>query len=116
MKNERGSLEIWGIVALVVLALVGYGIYAFSWYGTSETRACTVVDKQATAKQEGGTKYIVFTEDCGQLQVADDIFLGNYNSTDVYGGIKVGTSYYFKTVGWRNGFFSAYPNIDEVQQ
>jgi len=116
MKNERGSIEIWGIAALLALALIGFGIYSFLWYGTTATQTCTVEDKQATAKQEGGTKYIVFTKECGQLQVADDIFLGNYNSTDVYGEIKTGTSYYFKTVGWRNGFFSAYPNIDEVSQ
>jgi len=114
MKNERGELELVFIGAIFALAAIGFGIYAFLWYGTTATQTCTVQEKQATAK-EGGTKYLLFTKECGQLQIADDIFLGNYNSTDVFAGINEGTTYHFETVGFRNGFFSAYPNIDEVQ-
>lgn len=114
MNNERGSIEIWGIGALFVVVAACVGIYAFLWYGTADTKTCTVTEKQATAK-EGGTNYILFTKECGQLQIADDMLLGNYNSTDVFAGIKEGTTYHFETVGFRNGFFSAYPNIDEVQ-
>lgn len=114
MKNERGELELIFIGALFAIAVIGFAVYAFLWYGTTDTKTCTVLEKQATAK-EGGTKYLLFTKECGQLQVADDMLLGNYNSTDVFAGIKEGSTYHFETVGFRNGFFSAYPNVDEVQ-
>jgi hypothetical protein len=115
--NERGDMDgltAMAALALLVLIAIGYGIYAFAWNNTTETKVCTVQEKQATSQKEGGTNYILFTKECGQLQVADSWFQGNFNSTDLYASIHEGNSYTVKTVGWRNGFFSTYPNVIEA--
>ncbi len=82
-------------------------------YGDSTdepSTGCTVTDKQAIAKSDGGTNYRVFSS-CGVFGVQDDLFLGQWNSADTFNSIEVGKTYDFEAYGWRNGFFSTFPNI-----
>jgi len=74
-----------------------------------DVTGCTVNQKEAIA-QKSGTDYRVFS-DCGVFGVQDDIALGQWNSADTYGSIEVGKTYDFEAYGWRNGFFSTFPNI-----
>lgn len=75
---------------------------------------CTVTDKQAIGRtDEDGrntTDYRVFTS-CGTFAVQDDPFIGQWNSADTFGSIQVDKTYDFEAYGWRNGFFSTFPNI-----
>jgi hypothetical protein len=41
----------------------------------------------------------------------DDIFYGNFNSSDWYGQIHRDSTYAFEVVGYRIGVLSSYPNI-----
>lgn len=76
--------------------------------------SCTVTDKQAIGRtDEDGrntTDYRVFTS-CGTFAVQDDPFIGQWNSADTFGSIQVDKTYDFEAYGWRNGFFSTFPNI-----
>jgi hypothetical protein len=115
-NRQRGSLEAWAsfiVLALIVVIWLGSSI---AWNSARETRVCTVVEKLATGKKDGGNNYILITDRCGQLQVEDSWTNGQFNSTDLYARIKAGTSYTFETVGWRNGLFSQYPNVVKVSQ
>jgi len=114
--RERGELDTaLSVIALVViLALCVVG--SLVWNGTKQTMTCAVTEKQATAKKDSGTRYLIYTENCGQLEVADSLLNLKFNSADTYGGIKPGKSYTFHTVGWRNGLFSQFPNILDAEQ
>lgn len=80
---------------------------------------CTVDDKDRSTNSEGASVYRIYTSDCGEdnatLGLADNILAGNFNSSDMYGQIKVGATYEFKTVGARNGFLSMFREITEME-
>lgn len=104
-----------GIIAAVVLiALIGGGLYAAQ---PNETATCTISDKSATknsSEDGGGTDYRIYTEDCGTFKVADSLTRGTWRSSDTYGKIKVGHTYELTYHGFRNGFLSMFPNITEA--
>ena len=108
---ERGEAAFILTAIVIVLIIIGSIGFTVAWNSSRQTVTCAVNDKQATSKKDGGNNYILFTDNCGQLQVADDWINGQFNSSDTYAKIKPGSSYTFQTVGWRNGFFSAYPNV-----
>lgn len=85
---------------------------------------CKVTDKdRSTASSKNGSKSVfrVYTEgpsDCTTFGLGDNALAGNFNSSDMYGRIKVGSTYKFHLAGVRNGFFSSFPEIirmDEVK-
>lgn len=78
------------------------------------TTNCTVNDKTA-ARKDATTEYRVYTS-CGVFSVSDDPFLGQWNSADTYGSIQVGKTYNLEAYGWRNGFFSIFPNIKKATE
>lgn len=84
---------------------------------TGDKTGCVVNDKQAIGRsgEDGNTTdYRVFTENCGTFGVQDDPLIGQWNSGDTYGSIRVGETYDFEAYGWRNGFFSTFPNIKQA--
>jgi hypothetical protein len=116
INRQRGSIEAWFAFGVILLIVLGMGIAQIAWNNARETRTCTVTEKQATGNKDGGHDYLLFTDKCGQLTVADSWTNGQFNSTDTYASIKTGVSYNFETVGWRNGFLSQYPNVVKVSQ
>ena len=114
--RERGSYEVLGGLILAVIMIVGWVGYSVAWNNSRTNITCVVDSKQATSNKYGGNQYLIFTKNCGQLTVADSFWHGKYNSTDTYARIHEGHSYTFDTVGWRNGFFSTYPNVLEVSE
>lgn len=102
-------------VPVAILALfIGVSAYVgIQWENAHHVYAnCHVTGKDRTSTQNGSNMR-VYTS-CGVFQVADDMIQGKWNSADTYAKISVGKTYSFKTVGWRNGFFSAFPNILEA--
>ena len=80
-----------------------------------QDRICTVIDKEAV-KSGDGNQYRVYTQECQTLVVEDSLSQGRWNSADVYARIEPGERYEFRTGGYRNGFFSMFPNILEVNE
>lgn len=83
---------------------------------------CTVTDKdRSTASTKDGSKSVfrIYTDggpECTTFGLADNLFAGNFNASDMYGKIQVGKTYSFKTVGVRNGFFSSFPEITKMEE
>ena len=83
---------------------------------------CKVVDKdRSTESSKNGSKSVfrIYTEGegCdGTYGLADNIFAGNFNSSDMYGRIKVGATYRLTTVGVRNGLFSSFKEITQLSE
>ncbi|MFF2053841.1 hypothetical protein ACFVU2_19710 [Leifsonia sp. NPDC058194] len=99
------------VLAIVVAALS----WTVAWENTHTTMTCKVDSKDRTTKSDNSSIVRIYTTDCGVLTVADDTFQGRFNSADVYSSIQPGRTYTFKTVGWRNGFFSDFPNITDAK-
>jgi len=98
-------------VALIIVSSIFYKI---SGYGNKQTIRTKVLEKERITSNNGDGKvesyYLIFTE-AGPLKLEDEIFYGNFNSSDWYGQIRKDSTYTFHTVGYRIGFLSEYPNI-----
>lgn len=110
------KLAIVGVLALGAVSLTGCQNLV-----QNDPVVCTVTDKdRSTQVVDGHSKSVfrVYTEGCGEdnatLGIGDNAFAGNWNSSDLYGKIKVGETYRFKTVGVRNGFLSSFREITSV--
>lgn len=79
-----------------------------------EKTNCLVQDKEMSYL-EGKTQYRIYSS-CGVFGVQDDVWIGQWNSADTYGSIQVGKTYDFEAYGWRNGFFSTFPNIKNATE
>ena len=106
-----------GIIILVVAIIIGSIAFSISSYNNVETVTAKVEGKDRITEQSGdriNSFYLVYT-DKGTFKLEDDLFRGNFYSSDVYGKIKQDSTYTFKTSGYRIGFMSSYPNIIEVK-
>lgn len=109
-------LKAGGIVALILVVIVGYNVLYFGSRTTLESCTVDSKDRGTTVTSDGDgnvtsqTDYRVYT-DCGVFTVADNFFLGKFNSADTYGSLSEGKTYDLEVIGWRNGFLSWFPNI-----
>lgn len=118
MRSNRNvtGLTGFGIVGFIIIAILGIG-YAV-WYnvGTQETKANCVIDsKDRSTNKDGASIYRVYTS-CGVYTVEDSIIQGKFNAADTYAALKQGETYTIKSVGYRNGFLSQFPNILSATQ
>lgn len=110
----------WTVIpAFALVALVGVSMTGCQNLVQSDV-TCTVTDKdRSTATDKDGhskSVFRVYTEECDTLGLADNWIAGNFNSSDLYGKIKVGKKYNFHTVGVRNGFLSLFPEITKLEE
>jgi hypothetical protein len=106
------------IFGLIVLLIISSIVISTMSYIHTSTVSATVTSKERIVKSDGDGNiesfYLVYT-DKGTMKLEDDLFRGNWNSSDVYGSLRNDSTYTFTTSGYRIGFFSMYPNIIEVQ-
>jgi len=112
MRNSIGLIQI--LVAVIIIGTVGLGI---TGYANVNTITAKVEGKERITESNGkhfDSYYLVYT-DKGTLKLEDDLFRGNFYSSDEYGKLRQDSTYTFKTSGYRIGFLSSYPNIIEVK-
>jgi|TARA_R110000823_G_scaffold258290_1_gene379775 hypothetical protein len=105
-----------GIIILVVVIFIGIITFDIKSYNTVETIVAKVDGKERITERTGDnieSFYLVYT-DKGTFKLEDDMFRGNFYSSDVYGKLRQDSTYTFKTAGYRIGFMSSYPNIIKV--
>jgi len=125
-RRRRINWGAWGIVGVVILVIAGIVGYQVLYSTTQHTESCQVTGKDRSIKlsSSGGdhptttstTDYRVYTSNCGTLSVSDDFFRGKFNSSDTYGQIREDRTYQMEIIGFRNGFFSIFPNILSAQE
>ncbi len=115
-------MKSWHKLVAVILILIAV-IYMGSNLATQGTVHGVVVDKAVKVESAGRTtdsKYLVFVETDGgntvTLEVTDGLAVGRFNSSDVYGDIKRGETYTFKTIGMCIPIVSQYPNVKTVSK
>lgn len=99
-----------GVVAVVavVVGLIGLGIHSRT---NHHDVTLTVSSKERVENSGGnGSKYLVFAED-KTYQVTDNIFSGDFSSSDRYAGLEEGHTYTCDAVGYRVPFLSWYENL-----
>ena len=99
------TVSILTITAIVVIGLLAF----FGRFTKQETLTTKVTGKEVKYSRENST-YMIYTES-GVYTLEDELFYGNFRSSDWYGQIHVDSTYQFKVIGYRLGFFSMYPNI-----
>ena len=110
--KEIGKL----IVVLLCVALASAFSVATSFNDTEYT--VTVTDKERVVDGDS-SYYLVFTEnENGEVLVfenEDNVFRGKFDSSNVQGELKIGSTYDIVVVGYRVPFLSMYQNIIEVR-
>ena len=104
------------LIGGIIIALIFGLIYLFCW--NKHTHDITVTDKNVKVTSSGektDSKYLIFTDD-GTYEITDSLFNFRFDSSDLYGQIKVGERYTITTVGIRIPFFSCYENILEIER
>lgn len=99
-------------VVVIILAIAGLGVYGS--VRTTEHTGCEVTDKDRTTNSEGKSDMRVYTT-CGTFEVSDSLFIGRWDSADVYADIVVGETYDFTVRGYRIPIASTFPNIDTYE-
>jgi hypothetical protein len=107
----KASVKI--ILILVAVMIIGSIFFSIAGYQNKQTIKTKVTDKERITQNSGdkiNSFYIIYTE-AGTFKLEDDMFYGNFNSSDWYGQIHRDSTYTFETVGYRVGILSSYPNI-----
>jgi hypothetical protein len=101
------------IFTAVIIMMVGSIVFFIGGYQNKQSIKTKVIDKERIMQKHGNnieSFYLVYTE-AGTFKLEDDLFYGNFNSSDWYGQIRKDSTYTFETVGYRIGIMSSYPNI-----
>lgn len=103
---------------IFALALIAGILFTISGYGNKQMIRTKVIDKERITTSNGESVksyYLIFTE-AGPLKLEDELFYGNFNSSDLYSQIRKDSTYTFHTIGYRIGFMSEYPNIIKFEK
>lgn len=96
------------LIIVAGMSLAGPFIGCGMLKATRTTHTFTVTDKERVTGDD--SKYLVFTN--GEVLCVDDtlVFM-RFDSSDLYGSLKIGKTYRGDVVGWRVPFLSWYRNI-----
>jgi len=95
----------------LLLGMVTYPAFLFA----SEEELLVVVNRvERVSSDDGGSKYLVFTDD-EVFEITDSFLYLQFASSSLYGKIRVGESHVVRVAGWRLPVASSYRNIVEVK-
>ena len=112
MKRQKGVTVIEVIIAItvaIILLIIPIAERA------SETTVTFTVEDKAIKRYGDDDKYLVYTDN-GTYEITDSLVYWRWDSSDLYGKIKVGETYEAKVYGWRIPIFSSYKNIVSIEE
>lgn len=108
-KNKGFAVE------AIVIAVFAILLLAFIIYPLATSFNDTQYTVEITNKERVEDKYLIFCEDENGVSYVfentDSLLRGKWNSSDIYGDMKVGNTYTVTVVGYRIPFLSEYQNI-----
>lgn len=110
--SSSGSLQLWLIVILAVVAFGGTCAYVTGTKGEATFKVRRLEVKRAS---EDSDKYLVFTNK-GVFENTDSWVVGKCNSSDVQNKLEKGKCYKAQVHGVRFGCTSTYKNIESVEE
>lgn len=120
IKNQNKISNFIYIIAAALIAVVIIGLVTTS-YQNQQNYTITITDKQVKNSKESSTYLIFATTKDGEQKVFKDsdlLFIGKFNSSDLFGEMQTGKTYKVTTLGYRFQILSMYQNIiqaDEVK-
>ena len=102
-----------GLIGLILFALIA--TYPIMYWQSGQYVEFTVQEKTVKNTEES-SYYLIYSEEGEVFKNVDGLFHGKFNSSDIYGQLKVGHKYHAKVYGWRMPFWSAYRNIITVKE
>lgn len=112
MKKLKGVTVIQVIVAIAIVAILVIIPIA---QRASQTIVTFIVEDKAIKRYDKDDKYLIYTDN-GTYEITDSLTYWRWDSSDLYGEIKVGKTYRAKVYGWRIPFLSSYKNIVSVKE
>ena len=103
------------VVFIIVIALIGGSVFFPAL--TTDTAQITVTGLERIVTGSGknvSSKWIVLTE-TETFENTDSLFFFKFNSSDIQGKFKVGTTYIVKVYGVRIPILSSYRNIVSIE-
>ena len=103
------------ILVIMVIIALGFGIYKVCSIAYSNPETIEIEVKDKFVKMISNVDYymIVDTEN-NTYQISDLLFIGTFNSTDIYSQLEIGHKYKVEVTGIRNNFWSFYKNINKI--
>lgn len=111
---------------ILIIVLIS-SLFILSGCSTNEVETNEVSDNQNNASEEivlvkdkwvkrteERDLYMIGTEN-EVFKIEDNLFIGKFNSSDLYNQIEIGKQYKIKTTGVRNNFMSWYRNINSIE-
>jgi hypothetical protein len=121
MRNRENGFEIVDAF-YIVISVLAIGLFitmatvSVIAVHTHKQVTFTVSKSERVVNSSGeGARYLVYTNK-GVYENTDSFWNGKWNSSDLYNQIQVGKKYSCDTTGWRNGFFSWYPNLISCEE
>ncbi len=105
------------VVVLVVLLILALIIVPIVKATHRADVVITIDNLQPVAEGDDGNYLIWATREDGSQEVfecTDSLYLGKFNSSDVYGQLEVGSTYKVQVAGFRWPFRSWYRNIIKI--
>jgi hypothetical protein len=112
MRRTIHYLLLYSPILLSLLArpILVYSTQDFVTFKVEKTER--IVDG---SEENTRSRYLVFT-DKETFENTDELFLGKFNSSDLYGAIKPNKTYRARVTGVREAFFSWYRNILSIEE
>lgn len=103
------------ILVILIIISIGFGLYKLWSIAYSNPEIIEIEVKDKFIKNTGDADYymIVDTEN-NTYQISDLLFIGKFNSTDIYNQLEIGHKYKVEVTGIRNNFWSFYKNINKI--
>lgn len=112
--NIKSGYILGGIVIVILIII----LQSAFWYGNKQTFKAKITGKEriTTSDSEGKVSsfYLIYTNK-GSFTLKDELFYGNFNSSDTYGRIMQDSTYSITTIGYRLGLTSTYSNIVNIE-
>lgn len=106
------------ILIIIIIGIVaGFIKIASIEYSNKETIQIEVKDKYIKRQGSGETAkdvYMVVDTNNNTYEITDLMFIGKFNSTDIYNRLDIGQVYTVEVTGVRNNFMSWYRNINKI--
>lgn len=119
------------IIIGAIIILAGFGLASLTWHNNYEVasvdeKVITVADYQIKpniGKNDQGNIVVDSADDLLMVTTDGESFLneenfwfGKFNTRDLFNELKVGGTYKIKYYGWREPFYSTFPNILSIEE
>ena len=116
IKQICRKINISNVVSILIIFFILVFIFLSLFFNYLNPKSYTIEIKDKFIKNDRkSAKYLVVDTNNTTYEISDLLFIGKFNSTDIYNSIDIGKSYKIYTTGFRIHVFSLYQNINKIE-